>query len=147
MRSGRIWRIGIAAIGWWIVAQPAAAITINIDYTYDTNHFFGSGNPQGAAAGSQAKASLEAAANFYSTILTDSFSAIQTPTPSVFHSSQFDGQATWEWTMGFKNPSTNSSIVLTNPTVPADQYIVYVGARGLSGNTLGLGSAGDISWS
>ena len=62
-----------------LAAPPAAAINLQIDYTYDTTNFFGSGNPQGAAAGVQAKAALEAAASFYSTILTDSFSAIQTP--------------------------------------------------------------------
>ena len=43
----------------------------SIDYTYDLpasggTNFFGSGNPQGATGGAQAKAALEAAANFYS---------------------------------------------------------------------------------
>jgi hypothetical protein len=141
----RIWRYELVAVGWCLVALPAAAITIKIDYTYDTSHFFGSGNPQGAAAGAQAKSTLEAAASFYSTILTDSFSEIQAPQP--FHSAQFSGQATWQWTMGFDNPTTNSYISLTNQTVPADQYIVYVGGRSLPGNTLGLGRAGDTGYS
>ena len=47
------------------MAVPTCAINIVIDYTYDTNNFFGSGNPQGAAAGAQARAALEAAASYY----------------------------------------------------------------------------------
>ncbi len=59
--------------------------TSSIDYTYDTNNFFGSGNPQGAAAGMQAKAALEAAAELLlQHILNDTFSAITIPPP--YHS-------------------------------------------------------------
>ncbi len=64
-----------------LVARPAAAITLQVDYTYDTTNFFGGGNPQGATAGMQAKAALESAATYFSNILIDSFSAIQTPAP------------------------------------------------------------------
>jgi len=98
-----------------LIAEPAAAITLQVDYTYDTSNFFGNGNPQGATAGAQAKAALEAAASFYSTILTDSFSAIQTP--PQFHSSQGTGVWTWHWTENFNNPSTNSSVVVTDATI------------------------------
>src|SRR5882672_2093285 len=105
-----------------LIAEPAAAITLQVDYTYDTSNFFGNGNPQGATAGAQAKAALEAAASFYSTILTDSFSAIQTP--PQFHSSQGTGVWTWHWTENFNNPSTNSSVVVTDATIAANQYII-----------------------
>ncbi len=135
-------------VGWVLLclaAQPAVAITIQIDYSYDTSNFFGSGNPQGATGGAQAKAALEAAASFYSTILTDSFSAIQTP--AQFHSSQSDGQVTWHWTENFNNPTTNSSVVVTDATIAANQYIVYAGARGLSGSEAGFGGPGGFSWS
>jgi hypothetical protein len=128
-----------------LAMQPASAITIQLNYTYDTGNFFGNGNPSGGTAGAQAKAALEAAASFYSTILTDSFSVIQTPAP--FHSSNFDGQVTWEWTENFNNPATNAATVVTNATVPANQYIIYAGARGLSGNTAGIGGPGGFGWS
>ncbi len=36
---------------------------------------------------------------------------------------------TWQWTMDFNNPSTGASVVLTNPTVIADHYLIYAGAR------------------
>ena len=84
MHLRRVWRMRLLCVALCLAAQPAAAITIQIDYTYDTGNFFGSGNPAGATAGAQAKAALEAAASYYSTILTDSFSAIQTP--PQFHS-------------------------------------------------------------
>src|SRR2546423_13048782 len=108
MYDWRAWRMTLLSIALCLAAQPAAAINVQINYTYDATNFFGSGNPQGATAGAQAKAALEAAASFYSTILTDSLSVIQTPPP--FHSSQFDGQVTWHWTENFNNPTTNSSV-------------------------------------
>src|SRR5205085_8096932 len=127
----------------WYAAQPAAAINVTIDYTYDTANFFGSGNPQGATAGAQAKAALEAAASFYSGILTDSLSIIQTPQPLI--GSQ-GGVWTWQWTENFNNPTTNAATVVTNPTVPANQYVIYVGARSLSGSEAGLAGPGGFSW-
>ena len=48
--------------------RRAWAVTISIDYRFDTSNFFGAGNPDGPAAGQQAKASLEAAASFFSNI-------------------------------------------------------------------------------
>ena len=66
---------------------PAAALTIHVDYSLDEagNNFFGSGNPQGSMAGSQARTAMNAAAAFYSGILKDTFTAIQTP-PTFFGS-------------------------------------------------------------
>ena len=60
------WRKSVLCIVMCLAAQPAAAITIQINYTYDTTNFFGSGNPQGATAGAQARPALEAAASYYS---------------------------------------------------------------------------------
>ena len=140
----RNWRNTLLCLGLCLAAKSAIAINIQINYSYDTTNFFGSGNPHGPAAGAQAKAALEAAANFYSTILTDSFSAIQSPAP--FHSSQFDGNVVWQWTENFNNPTTNIAMVVTNATVAADQYVVYAGARSLSGAEPGVGSPGGFSW-
>src|SRR3954464_6374687 len=102
MRYKRIW-FATGVFGPFLTGAFASAINVRIDYSYDSTNFFGSGNPQGASAGAQAKAALEAAANFYSTILTDSLSVIQTP--PAFHSSTFDGQAAWHWTENFNNPT------------------------------------------
>src|SRR5689334_10146275 len=141
----RLRQSGIWFVLLFLVAQSAAAITISLDYSYDAANFFGAGNPQGATGGAQAKAALEAVASYYSTILTDSFSPIQTPSP--FHSSQFDGQVTWQWTENFNNPATNAATVVTNATIAADQYVIYAGARSLGGNTAGIGGPGGFGWS
>ena len=121
------------------------AISVTLDYTYDTSNFFGAGNPSGAAAGAQAKAALEAAALFYSTILTDTFSSIQTPPD--FSSSQFDGVAFWSWSLNFSHPGTGGSVVLENQSIPADEYRIFAGARSISGTTLGIGGPGGFGWS
>jgi hypothetical protein len=143
MHLPRDWRKQLLCVAMCLAAQPAAAITIHVDYTYDTANFFGSGNPQGATGGAQAKAALEAAASFYSTILTDSFSVIQTPP-------QFNGNSghvVWQWTENFNNPSTNTTVVVTNATIAADQYVIYAGARSLSGSEAGFGGPGGFGWS
>ena len=125
--------------------HPAQAVNVKLDYTYDTSNFFGAGNPSGAAAGDQAKAALEAVASFYSTILTDSFSSIQTP-PN-FASSNFDGVAFWNWSMNFSHPGTGGTVTLQNQTIPADEYRIYAGASNISGTTLGIGGPGGFGWS
>ena len=128
------------------VLKPLAhGVSINIDYTYDSLNFFGAGNPDGSAAGQQARDSLEEAATYFSNLLDDSFSTIVTPPD--FYSQQFNGIATWNWTLNFNDPSSNVSRTLTNQTIPADEYRVYAGARNISGTTLGIGGPGgwDIS--
>jgi hypothetical protein len=131
----------LLSVALCLAVQPAAAITIQLDYSYDTSNFFGSGNPSGA----QAKAALEAAASYYSTILTDSFSIIQTP--ATLHSSQFNGVWTWHWSENFKNPTTNSDVVVNDPTVAANQYVIYVGARSLDVGIAGFGGPGGSNFS
>src|SRR3954470_15235738 len=122
-----------------VSAGPSAAVNVAIDYTYDTGNFFGSGNPSGATAGAQAKAALEAAASYYSTILTDTFDPIIVP--PQYHSN-FPGSTsavTWSWTATFPNPSTGSTVNATNIAVSSDQYVIYAGARSLSGSIGGIG--------
>lgn len=134
---------------WWlallgcVAAQPVAAITVQIDYTYDTSNFFGAGNPQGAAAGAQAKTTLEAAASYFSSILTDSFSAIQVPAP--IQSAMFGGVASWRWQEEFSNPTTGADVTVNNPTVPANRYVIYAGGSNLAGSTAGIGAVGGFT--
>jgi hypothetical protein len=128
-----------------LTTTSANAISISVDYSYDTSNFFGSGNPNGALAGAQAKSTLEAAAAYYSSILADTFSAIQSP--ADFHSASFDGVAFWDWTMNFPHPGNASTVTLENQSIAADEYRIYVGARSLSGSTLGIGGPGGFGWS
>jgi len=139
-----------ASAAAWLLAlvsgfsQPAHAVNLTLDYTYDTSNFFGAGNPSGPAAGAEAKAALEAAAGYFSTILTDTFSSIQTP-PN-FSSSQFDGVAFWEWSLNFSHPGTGGAVTLQNLSIPANEYRIYAGARNISGSTLGIGGPGGFGW-
>lgn len=143
--AGVIGRVMVVVAALLMTAQrPAAAITLEIDYSYDASNFFGAGNPSGATAGLQAKASLEAVASYYSQILTDTFSSIQTP--PALASSSFNGVATWSWSMSFNDPSNGASVVIENATLAADVYRIYAGARPLSGSTLGIGGPGGRGW-
>ncbi|MEM6328949.1 MAG: matrixin family metalloprotease [Planctomycetota bacterium] len=114
----------------------ARAIDIVIDYTYDTQGFFGSGNPDGA--GAQAAATLEAAAAFYSENLTDTFSAISTPPPFVNGPAVF----TWTWSSSFFHPGTGEIETVVDAEIAQDAYVVYVGGRSLEGDTAGRGGPG-----
>lgn len=122
-----------------LTVAPVAAVTIEIDYSYDTSSFFGAGNPQGTTGGMQARNALEAAAEFYSDILDDTLAQIATPPP--FNSGPGDGRVTWSWTLSFFHPSDpdpQERVTLTDEFVPADVFRIYVGAEGLAGNTLGM---------
>lgn len=126
-----------------LMAAPAAAVNLVLDYTYDTQNFFGSGNPDGAVAGAQAKARLEEAADFFSAILDDSLDEMTAP--DAYYSSSFNGIATWEWTMSMTNPGTGGTTTLTNQTIPQDEYRIYAGGRSIGG--LGIGGPGGWGWS
>jgi hypothetical protein len=120
-------------------ATPARAINILIDDTYDTNGFF--------AAGSQARAALDAAADYYSAILDDTFSQIVTPEPLVssLPPEYNPGTAQWQWTMSFAHPSSATTVTITNSSIAADEYRLYVGAKILADPTLGQGGPGGNS--
>jgi hypothetical protein len=144
MRFLRSWRSILLVFANLGPAIPARAISITIDYSFDSSNFFGAGNPQGAAAGLQARSVLGAAASFYSSLLTDSLSVVQTPAP--FHSSSFDGVVAWNWDAIIENPATGAQVSLPNLTIPANQYRIYVGARTLSGSEAGHGGPGGFDF-
>jgi hypothetical protein len=132
--------LSLAAAALCFSAPSAQAVNIALDYSYDTTNYFGAGHPMGAPAGAQAKAALEAAGSFLSGILHDTLSEIETPPP--FHSSQFNGVVTWNWTLKFTHPATGALQSVTNPTIAADEYRIYVGARNFAEPTLGSGGPG-----
>ncbi len=149
MRHSQGWRIRALWLALCLAGPPAAAINIHIDYTYDTSHFFGSGNPQGVLGGIQATAAMEAAASFYSAILTDTFAAIAVPPPLHSSAPGGTGVVSWSWQANLKNPSdiNQNTVFLTNPTVNANQYTVYVGAHSWPTGTIAEGGTGGKSLS
>jgi len=105
-------------------APSARAITIQIDYSYDTLGFFGTAqNP------TPARTTLEFAARTF-TPFTDTLSAIQ---PGGGNS----------WTARFIDPSTNTFNNVPNLNVPQDTLVVYAIARDLAGAALGQASPGN----
>jgi hypothetical protein len=135
--SRRQWCLVSSWLTLLMAGMPASAITITVDYKYDMpanggTNFFGSN--------AAAKASLNAAAGFFSDILNDSFSAITVPPD--FQSAVYDTEVSWFFNLRIANPSTGSLLEFAAPPIAANQYIIYAGARGFSGNTAGQGGPG-----
>lgn len=109
----------------WMIGAVAKvhAITIEIDLSTDTSGFLGSGNPAGPVAGAQAQAAFRAASAFFESILTDDLAAI---TPS-------NGNT---WVRRYSHPATGQFVSETNRVVPANTFVLFVGARDLGGGTL-----------
>lgn len=121
-----------------LATVPAgAAITLEFDYTYDTGAGLGRG--PFFKAGTNARATLEAAGAFLEGILQDDFDAI---VPS--------GSDTWSGM--FINPETGTMETIHDLIVPADTVRIFVGARNLAGAMLGMGgpaghgASGTASW-
>ena len=112
----------IAAFG----ARPAfAQPVIVVDYSLDTNNFFG-------AVGSPQRLVFETAATRLTSRLSDTLTAI---TP--------DANNTWSAT--FTHPGTGGAASLANLTIPQNVIRVYVGGQDLPGNTLGFGGPGGFN--
>ena len=113
-----------------------AQFTIELDYSLDSNNFFGS-------AGSQQRISLEAARDVYEQTITQSFNAI---VPGETFTDGMGEQFSNTWTADFSNPGTGEDISITDLTIPEDTLIFYVGGQDLAGTTLGqAGPGGFIS--
>ncbi len=108
---------------------PASAVIIDISYEYDTSGFFSENTRDGSAA----RATMEAAAEFYSDILTDSLAPIE---------SNLSANNNYE--VDFTHPSGFNRVVIPFLQLPADTIRVYVGSRNL-GSTLGLASIGNTN--
>jgi hypothetical protein len=104
------------------LTQQLPAITIKIDYTYDTSNFF---NTQAK------KSAIEMVAKFYGDLIKDKLLRID--------ASEFPGSS---WTANPIHPVTGGTLSIANLVVPEDTIIVYVGARSLSGSPLGIGGPG-----
>lgn len=107
------------------ISSYVHALTIQIDYTYDTSNFFNT----------QAKRdAMQAVADFYGNMIQDNLLRID--------AADFPGCS---WAARPEHPATGVIIDINNLVVPANTIIVYVGARDLGGSTAGL--AGPGGWS
>ena len=100
-----------------------SALSIVIDYRFDTNNFFDT---------QEKKDLFQQVANLYAARITDNLGAI---TPS--------GRNTWQAV--FTDPATGQSSTVSNLSVSSDTIIVFAGGRDLEGDTLGVGGPGGYS--
>src|SRR5687768_1274113 len=109
-----------------LAGSASAKITIDLDYSLDTNGFFSTGTANGLLA----RATLERAADTFSDRFLDTLNDIN----------EF-GQNTW--LPNIPDPATGNLVNLTDlNTVAADTLKVYAGGRSISGSTVGMGGPG-----
>ncbi len=123
----------VATIDWGDGSTPTQAtvtsntssgnIKLRFDYSLDTSGFFNDASR---------RAALELAGRMAASRFTDSLSAI-TPT------------GTNTWSAVVINPSTGNQLSIDNPTIAANEIVVYAGSRNLGGTTLALGGPGGQS--
>lgn len=107
-----------------VMTSSIQALTIQIDYTYDTSNFFNTQTKRDA---------IEAVAKFYGNLIQDNLLRID--------AAEYPGCL---WTAEPMHPATGATISIPNLVVPANTIIVYVGARDLGGSAAGL--AGPGGW-
>jgi hypothetical protein len=134
---GKLRVVVLLCVAIWL-ANSAAAATIKIDYDTFSSPFFNAGTTQA----NQAKAALNAAAAYYSSVLTDTLDAIS---PQTYSSPRVN--ISWSWTMQFSNPNGAGTRSLTNQVIPADEVRVFAGAQAFTGSTLAQGGIGSQGWS
>ncbi|OQW73806.1 MAG: hypothetical protein BVN35_11485 [Proteobacteria bacterium ST_bin11] len=107
-----------------VLVQTASATSIHFDYSYDGGFFSG--------ANLSRRATLDAAGNYFSTILQDTLSAI-------------DSSGVNQFTAVFQQPDTGAVKNLTSFDVAADTLTIFVGGRDLGTHNLGQGGPGGYS--
>jgi hypothetical protein len=99
------------------------ALAIQIDYSLDSNNFFSTQTKRDL---------LQLAANTIAAQVNTNLAAI---VPG--------GVNTWAAT--FQSPSTGTSLIVTNLTIPANTIVIYVGGRNLSGSEAGFAGPGGFN--
>jgi len=119
-----------------LAAAPfAEALTINLDYSFDSTNFFGTNTT--------AKAALEAAASDLSAVIQPSLGAVST---DIFTGTNGSTSVTADWFLTFHNPTTGSTVTLSTFTFAANSITIYAGASHLAGATLGEGGSGGAGF-
>jgi len=108
-------------------ALPAAAVTIQFDYRFDTSGFF---------TQQLRRDVLQAAGDYWSAVLTDTLTAIAPGGQNRWTALSFDPV----------NPDTGGNVSLTDLQVAADAILIFVGgATDLDPGVLGVGGPGGYS--
>lgn len=118
------------------LASQSGAVTLVVDYTYDSGNFFGTNLT--------AKAALEAAALDISNAITSSLGPVTT---DVYTSTNGSTTATFNWNVSFDNPTSGTAENLATFNAAANQITLFAGMRSLPGSTLGVGGPAGAGFS
>ncbi len=131
-----------------IAGERVSALNVTIDYRYDVNGFFDPGTVNGAAA----RATVNAAAQFFSNLINDTLSAIPQPSGGNVWRQVFTNPATGQSYSVSSASSAASDAMVAHGSQPADEYrdisissnqfLIYVGGGSLS--SAGLGGGGGF---
>lgn len=139
--------LGIYLGAIFLIGQTltADAFTIDFNYDYDTNNFFFDDPGVSGDDGELRRNSLEEAANYYETYISDDFAAI-TNNPSSTTGIGYDwGGVLNTWTASFSHPVTGNTENITDFTVAANTITIFAGGKSFSDDTLGQGGTGGFS--
>jgi hypothetical protein len=104
--------------------RDVPSVTVRLDYSYDKTGFFNDPNR---------RAVIQRAADTIGAKVQDNLSAI---VPSGANS----------WKANFFNPATNATVTLNNPTINANEIVVFLNAAPLGGgDQLGLTTTGGFT--
>ena len=129
----------IAIVCFSVLAAPAAAINIVLDYTHD--NFF--------VLNPTAQATLERAADDISDAITSTLLAVNQDTFAASVGTPGVNQVTADadWSYAYENPSSGTEITINTATIPFNEVRIFVGGRNItSGNTLGVGGPAGMGF-
>ncbi|WP_146447299.1 hypothetical protein [Bythopirellula polymerisocia] len=133
MRIKRLFHVHLAALLFLSAAPCCEALTINLQYP---------GSPLfSATLDPLAKAAINAAASDLSTAITTSLNSVS---PDFYSGSSGGANVTLGFEFNYRNPVTDAQTVISNATISANAVNIFVGARSLGGNTLGVSSPGFV---
>jgi len=125
VRRIRVAWVGACAGVAFATSAASAKVSINLDYTYDTNGFF--------TTHPEAKAALTLASQTLSDRFRDNLTAISPGGSNHWTAEPFDPN------------DVNSTLSVSDLFVPANTITVFAGASVLGGSTLGIGGPGGYS--
>lgn len=118
-----LWGDGTSSLANVSVSPAPGPLSIRFDYSMDAAGFFGS---------QERRNSLQFAADSIIRKFSDQLTAIQ-PT------------GTDQWTAKFLNPATGAQDTRNNLVIPANQILIFAGARALNAGELGRGEKGGFT--
>jgi hypothetical protein len=127
--KAKIFSLFLVASGIIVSAsERTTAISISLQYP--------AGNLFSATLDPTANAAINAAAADISTAITSSLNVINT---DVYTGTNGSTSAIFDWFYTTTNPATGFDSEIFNATIPANNVIIQIGARNLTGSTLGIG--------